>query len=130
MTFQISNFKLQTSNFGPAVACLIVWQSIALTAAEVRITAQNPLPLARSSQTIELDCISLTAPSPPIAQEAVVKVVGCIVRDVRRNAGDQVPRQLGGLRKRSGNTKLVTRKEPADVDLVVGGNLQLKVTIA
>ncbi len=44
---------IKISNFGLAATSLILW-SLGSGAAELRITAQNPVPLPRSSQTIEL----------------------------------------------------------------------------
>src|SRR5215472_305921 len=59
-----------------------------------------------------------------------MEVIGCVVGDVGRESGHEIPGQLRRLGKGGGNPNAVTREESTYVDLIVGSNLQLEVTVA
>src|ERR1035438_7300839 len=73
---------------------------------------------------------SVSRPGPPVAEEAVVKVVGRVVGDVGGQARNQIP-VLNGIARCGGrNAQLIAREKAANVDLVGPGKLDIVIAIA
>src|ERR1019366_5960687 len=77
----------------------------------------------RAAEPSDLWRGSVSRPGPPVAQEAVVKVVGRVVGDVGGQTRNKVP-VLNGIARCGGrNAQLMAREKAANVDLGRPGNL-------